>query len=77
MSWNGLVNAQTLIHSRFCVHPRKLSNLKFLDQFYLEEWANVPVARCAKLMKMHSMNLATLIAEKDGCKNYCLSVGGY
>uniref|UniRef100_A0AAZ3S6E7 Tc1-like transposase DDE domain-containing protein n=1 Tax=Oncorhynchus tshawytscha TaxID=74940 RepID=A0AAZ3S6E7_ONCTS len=35
------------------VHQRNPSNLKELEQFFLEEWAKIPVARCAKLIETY------------------------
>ena len=34
---------------KIAVHQWNPSNLKELEQFSLEEWANIPVARCASL----------------------------
>ena len=72
MSWNGLVKVQTSIQLRICgmtkiaVHQRNPSNLKELEQFCLEEWAKIPVARCAKLIETYPKRLAAVIAAK-GC----------
>ena len=35
------------------VHLRNSSNLWELEQFCLEEWATIPVARCAKLIETY------------------------
>jgi transposase len=35
------------------VHQQNPSNLKELGQFCLEEWAKIPVARCAKLIETY------------------------
>jgi hypothetical protein len=40
--------------------------LKELEQFCLEEWAKIPVARCAKLIETYPKRLAAVIAAK-GC----------
>ena len=63
MSWNGLIKAQTSIpienlwyDLKIAVHQRNPSNLKELEQFCLEEWANIPVARCAKHIETCSCN---------------------
>ena len=36
------------------VHQWNPSNLKELEQFFLEEWTKIPVARCAKLTETYS-----------------------
>jgi hypothetical protein len=46
--------------------------LKELEQLVLEEWAKIPVARCAKRIETHPKNLAAVIAEKGGSTKYCL-----
>jgi hypothetical protein len=46
------------------VHQQNPSNLKELEQFYLEEWANIPVARCAKLIETYPKRLAAVIVAK-------------
>ena len=42
---------------KIAVHQQKQSKLKELEQFCLEEWAKIPVARCAKLIDIY---IATL-----------------
>jgi hypothetical protein len=53
------------------VHQRKPSNMKELEQFCLEEWAKIPVARCAKLMETYPKRLAAVVA-KCGSTKYWL-----
>ena len=36
---------------KIAVHQRNPSNLKELEQFCLEEWPKIPVARCVKLFE--------------------------
>jgi hypothetical protein len=57
---------------KFSVHQRNPSNLKELEQFCLEEWAKIPVARCAKLIETYPKRLAALIAAKGGSTKYGL-----
>ena len=68
MSWSGLDKAQTSIQLRICgltqiaVHQWNPSNMMELEQFCLEEWAKIPVARCAKLIETYPKRLADVIA---------------
>ena len=43
------------------VHQQNPSNLKELEQFCLEEWAKIPVARCAKLIETYPSRLTGVI----------------
>ena len=80
MSWNGLVKAsdgvgfnpiENLSYDlKIAVHQRNPSILKELEQFCLEEWAKIPVARCAKLIQTCPKRLAAVIATKGGSTNY-------
>ncbi|MGH0140137.1 UNVERIFIED_CONTAM: hypothetical protein FKN15_010181 [Acipenser sinensis] len=56
--------------SKIAVHQRNSSNLKELEQFCLEEWAKIPVARCAKLIDTYPKRLAAVIAAKGGSTKY-------
>ena len=72
---NDLLKAQTSIQLRICgmkiaVHQRNPSNLKELKQFCLEECAEIPVARCAKLIDTYPKRLAAVIAAKGGSTKY-------
>ena len=78
MYWNGLVKAQTSIQLRnlwydlkIAVHQRNPSNLKVLEQFFLEDWAKIPVARYAKRIETYPKRLASVIAAKGGSTKYC------
>ena len=52
------------------VHQQKPSNLKELEQLCLEEWANIPVAKCANLIETYPKRLAAVIAAKGGTTKY-------
>jgi hypothetical protein len=41
------------------------SNLNELEQFFLEEWADIPLARCANLKETYQKRLAAVIAAKN------------
>ena len=55
---------------KIAVHQWKPSNLKEPEQFCLEEWAKLPVARCAKLIETYPKRLAAVIAAKGGSTKY-------
>ena len=55
---------------KIAVHQRNTSNLRELEQFCLEEWANMPVARCAMLIETYTKRLAAVIAAKGGSTKY-------
>jgi hypothetical protein len=44
--------------------------LKELEQFFFEEWAEIPVARCAKLIETYPKRIAAVIAAKGGSTKY-------
>lgn len=50
------------------VHQWNPSNLKELEQFFLEEWTKIPVARCAKLIQ--TARLAAVISANGGFTKY-------
>jgi transposase len=52
------------------VYQQNPSNLKDLEQFYLEEPSKIPVARCAKLIETYPKKLAAVIAAKGGSTKY-------
>ena len=52
------------------VHQWNPSILKELEQFCLEEWVKIPVARCAKLIDTYPKRLASVIAAKGGSTKY-------
>jgi hypothetical protein len=49
---------------KIVVHQWNPSNLMELEQFCLEEWAKIPVARCAKLIETYPKRVAAVIAAK-------------
>jgi hypothetical protein len=51
------------------VHQQNPSNLE-LEQYCLEEWAKIPVARCDKLIETYPKRLASVIAAKCGSTKY-------
>ena len=55
---------------KIAVHQQNLCNLKELEEFCLEEWTKIPVARCAKLKETYPKRLATVIAEKCSSTKY-------
>ena len=46
---------------KIAVHQQNPSNVKELEQFCLEEWSNIPVFRCAKLIETYPKRLAAAI----------------
>ena len=55
---------------KIAVHLRNPSILNELEQFCLQDWATIPVARCAKLIDTYSKRLVAVIAAKGGSANY-------
>ena len=55
---------------KIAVHLRNPSNFKELKQFCLEEWAKIPLARCAKLIETYPKRLVAVIATKGGSTKY-------
>ena len=53
----------------------KFEELKALEQFCLEEWAKVPVVRCAKHIETYPKRLAAVIAAKGVSTKYWLWEG--
>ena len=62
----------TRTHYKIALHQRNPSNLKELEQFCLEDWAKILVARCAKLIETYPKRLAVVIAAKGGSTKYLL-----
>ena len=69
MSWNGLVKAQTSIQLRMW-YDLKIAVHQRNPKFCIEEWAKIPVARCAKLIETYPKRLAAEIAAKGGSTKY-------
>ena len=57
---------------KIAVHQQNPSNLKELEQFCIEEWAKIPVARCAKLIATYHKRLAAGFAAKGVSTMYLL-----
>jgi hypothetical protein len=55
---------------KIAVHQWNPSNLRELEQFCHEEWAKLPVERCAKLIETYAKRLAALITAKGGSTKY-------
>jgi hypothetical protein len=55
---------------KIAVHQWNPSNWKELERFFLEEWAKIPVSRCAKLIETNTKRLAAVIAAKGGSTKY-------
>ena len=77
MSWNDIDQCPDLNPTdnlwydlKIAVHQRNPSNLKELEQFCLEEWAKIPVARCAKLIETYHTRLAAVITAKGGSTKF-------
>jgi hypothetical protein len=51
---------------KIAVYQRNPSNLKELEQFCLETWANIPVARCVKLIETYLKRPAAVVTAKGG-----------
>ncbi|MGH0152556.1 UNVERIFIED_CONTAM: hypothetical protein FKN15_026105 [Acipenser sinensis] len=52
------------------VHKCSPSNLTELELFCKEEWAKIPVSRCAKLIETYPKRLTAVIAAKGGATKY-------
>ena len=44
--------------------------MKELEQFFLGEWAKIPMARCAKFIETYPKKLATVIFSKGDSTKY-------
>ena len=60
---------------KIVVHQQNPSNLKELEQFCLEEWTTIPVARCAKIIESSPKRLAAVLSAKCVSTKYCLCGG--
>ena len=52
------------------VHRQSPSNLTELQLFCQEEWTNISISRCAKLVETYTKRLAAVIAAKGGSTKY-------
>ena len=55
---------------KIAVHRWSPSNLTELQLFYQEEWTNISISRCAKLVETYPKRLAAVIAAKGGSTKY-------
>ncbi|CAB1447842.1 unnamed protein product [Pleuronectes platessa] len=55
---------------KIAVHRRSPSNLTELHLFCQEEWTNLSISRCAKLVETYPKRLAAVIAAKGGSTKY-------
>ena len=53
-----------------CCTPAEPIQLEGAGAVCLEEWAKIPVARCAKLIETYPKRLAAVIAAKGGSTKY-------
>ena len=52
------------------IAEQQWNSSKELEQFCLEEWAKIQVARCAYLIETYPKSLAAVIAAKGGSTKY-------
>ncbi len=55
---------------KLCVTQRQPQNLKDLEKTCMEEWARIPAAVCANLVKNYRKRLASVIVNKGFCTKY-------
>ncbi len=55
---------------KLCVAQRHPPNLKDLEKTCMEEWAKIPAAVCANLVKNYRKRLTSVIVNKDFCTKY-------
>ncbi|CAB1443026.1 unnamed protein product [Pleuronectes platessa] len=55
---------------KIAVHRRSPSNLTELHLFCQEEWTNLSISRCAKLVETYPKRLAAVIAAKGGSTKF-------
>ena len=55
---------------KIAVHRRSPSNLTELGLFCKEEWTNISLSRCEKLIETSPKRLAAVIASKGGSTKY-------
>lgn len=55
---------------KVCVAQRQPRNLKDLEKICMEEWAKIPAAVCANLVKNYRKRLISVIANKGFCTKY-------
>ncbi len=55
---------------KLCVAQRQPQNLKDLEKTCMEDWAKIPAAVCANLVKNYRKHLSYVIVNKGFCKLY-------
>ncbi len=55
---------------KLCVAQRQPQNLKDLEKTCMEEWAKIPAAVCANLVKNYRKHLTSVIVNKGFCTKY-------
>ncbi len=55
---------------KLCVAQRQPQNLKDLEKTCMEEWAKIPAAVCANLVKNYRKCLTSVIVNKSFCTKY-------
>jgi hypothetical protein len=61
---------ENLRYDKYCCTPVEPIQLEGAGAVLIEERANIPVARCAKLMETYPKRLAAIIAAKGGSTKY-------
>ncbi len=55
---------------KLCVAQRQPQNLKDLEKTCMEEWAIIPAAVCANLVKNYRKHLTSVLVNKGFCTKY-------
>ena len=55
---------------KVCIAQREPRKLKDLEKVCMEEWAKIPAAECANLVKNYKKRMISLIANKGFCTKY-------
>ena len=55
---------------KVCIAQRQPRNLKDLEKVCMEEWAKIPAADCANLVKNYRKRIISEIANKGFCTKY-------
>ncbi len=55
---------------KLCVAQRQPQNLKDLEKTCMEEWAKIPAAVCANLVRNYRKRLTSVIVNKGFCTKY-------
>ena len=55
---------------KVCIAQRQPRNLKDLEKVCMEEWAKIPAAVCANLVKNYRKRMISVIANKGFCTKY-------